>query len=128
MSLLALVTAMLIATTWASTWHSTGRAEKRAETHGSRLYSEKEILKAIAGTYSLINTTSARNGKPVPDAPNGKHPAGILIYLESGWMSALTTATVCKFAVVPRCACTHIIVSGTGVASCKIDISIQARR
>ncbi|KAL6705934.1 hypothetical protein ACN47E_006213 [Coniothyrium glycines] len=55
--------------------------------------SEHEILKALAGTYSLVNTSSTLNGVSIPDEPYGEHPVGILIYTASGFMSATITAT-----------------------------------
>ncbi|KAH3911465.1 hypothetical protein HBI56_103630 [Parastagonospora nodorum] len=56
-------------------------------------YTETEILGALAGTYTLINTTSALNGVSIPDAAYGTAPIGILIYTSTGWMSATITAT-----------------------------------
>ncbi|KAI4921479.1 hypothetical protein J4E85_008824 [Alternaria conjuncta] len=55
------------------------------------------ILKALSGTYSLVNTSSSRNGEPIPDLPYGKAPVGLLIYTESGFMSATITATEPEF-------------------------------
>ncbi|KAF2820290.1 hypothetical protein CC86DRAFT_119209 [Ophiobolus disseminans] len=69
--------------------HSGHSLEKRCTEH--------EILKALAGTYSLVNTTSALNGKPIPDEAYGKAPVGLLIYTADGWMSATITATEPEF-------------------------------
>ncbi|KAH6878740.1 Lipocalin-like domain-containing protein [Alternaria rosae] len=55
------------------------------------------IFKALSGTYSLVNTSSSRNGEPIPDLPYGKAPVGLLIYTESGFMSATITATEPEF-------------------------------
>ncbi|EOA91288.1 hypothetical protein ACJQWK_03769 [Exserohilum turcicum] len=52
-----------------------------------------DILKALAGTYALVNTSSTQNNVPIPDATYGEHPVGILIYTASGHMSATLTAT-----------------------------------
>lgn len=57
-------------------------------------YTDQNILDAIAGTWSLINTTSALNGVPQPDRAYGENPHGIITYSRSGWMSATITATV----------------------------------
>ncbi|EUC46733.1 hypothetical protein COCMIDRAFT_92154 [Bipolaris oryzae ATCC 44560] len=51
------------------------------------------ILKALAGTYALVNTSSTLNNEPVPDATYGAAPVGTLIYTASGFMSATITAT-----------------------------------
>lgn len=56
-------------------------------------YPDEAIYAAIAGTYSLINTTSARDGEPIPDEAYGENPVGIITYSKSGWMSATITAT-----------------------------------
>ncbi|KAH6909076.1 Lipocalin-like domain-containing protein [Coprinopsis sp. MPI-PUGE-AT-0042] len=58
---------------------------------------EHEILKALAGTYRLVNTTSALNGNPIPDEAYGKAPVGLLMYSAEGWMSATITATEPEF-------------------------------
>ena len=57
----------------------------------------EQILKSLAGTYILINTTSAQNGNPIPDLAYGKNPVGVLIYTATGWMSATITATEPEF-------------------------------
>jgi hypothetical protein len=79
-----------------------------------RRCTEHEILKALAGTYSLVNTTryptflsttpcstsdihSALNGNPIPDEAYGAAPVGLLIYTATGWMSATITATEPEF-------------------------------
>ncbi|KAL1411717.1 hypothetical protein Q8F55_002683 [Vanrija albida] len=51
------------------------------------------ILAALAGTYSLLNTTSQHNGTPIPDRAYGASPVGVLIYTKSGFMSATISAT-----------------------------------
>ncbi|KAH7311360.1 Lipocalin-like domain-containing protein [Stachybotrys elegans] len=51
------------------------------------------ILAALAGTYSLINTTSYFNGDPIPDAAYGAAPVGVIHYSKSGYMSATISAT-----------------------------------
>ncbi|KAL5120439.1 hypothetical protein ACEQ8H_001729 [Pleosporales sp. CAS-2024a] len=58
-----------------------------------RAATQHDILKALAGTYTLINTTSAHNGIPIPDASYGSAPVGLLVYTSTGWMSATITAT-----------------------------------
>jgi hypothetical protein len=67
------------------------KAEARAATDTN------PILKALSGTYALVNTSSSRNGEPIPDLPYGKAPVGLLIYTESGFMSATITATEPEF-------------------------------
>jgi hypothetical protein len=59
--------------------------------------SNADILKAIAGTYTLVNTSSTHNGESIPDLPYGEHPVGLLIYTATGWMSATITATESAF-------------------------------
>lgn len=56
-------------------------------------YPDEAIYSALAGTYSLINTTSARDGEPIPDEAYGEQPVGIITYSKSGWMSATITAS-----------------------------------
>ncbi|XP_014558355.1 hypothetical protein COCVIDRAFT_94755 [Bipolaris victoriae FI3] len=55
------------------------------------------ILKALAGTYALVNTSSTLNDEPIPDATYGAAPVGNLIYTASGFMSATITATEKEF-------------------------------
>ena len=55
------------------------------------------ILKALAGTYALVNTSSTLNNEPIPDATYGTAPVGNLIYTASGFMSATITATEKEF-------------------------------
>ncbi|EMD86864.1 hypothetical protein COCC4DRAFT_24625 [Bipolaris maydis ATCC 48331] len=55
------------------------------------------ILKALAGTYTLLNTSSTLNDEPIPDATYGAAPVGNLIYTASGFMSATITATEKEF-------------------------------
>ncbi|KAI9155118.1 hypothetical protein HJFPF1_07686 [Paramyrothecium foliicola] len=52
-----------------------------------------DIFAVLAGTYSLINTTSYLNGEPIPDAAYGEAPTGIITYSKSGYMSATISAT-----------------------------------
>ncbi|KAF1835689.1 hypothetical protein BDW02DRAFT_618343 [Decorospora gaudefroyi] len=54
---------------------------------------DAKILKALAGTYTLLNTSSTLNNTPIPDLPYGSNPVGLLIYTATGWMSATITAT-----------------------------------
>ncbi|KAF1944618.1 hypothetical protein EJ02DRAFT_340554 [Clathrospora elynae] len=54
---------------------------------------DQEILTALAGTYTLVNTSSTLHDLPIPDEPYGAHPVGVLIYTASGYMSATITAT-----------------------------------
>jgi hypothetical protein len=61
--------------------------------HKPKGCSNADILKAIAGTYALVNTSSTLNGESIPDLPYGEHPVGILTYTATGWMSATITAT-----------------------------------
>jgi hypothetical protein len=107
MHLSAIVTAFLAcAPSITALPHTSGKIDKRCTEH--------EILKALAGTYRLVNTTrcvysqyptstilnviiSALNGKPIPDEAYGKAPVGLLIYTAEGWMSATITATEPEF-------------------------------
>ncbi|KAH6695825.1 Lipocalin-like domain-containing protein [Plectosphaerella plurivora] len=52
-----------------------------------------EIMAALAGTYSLLNTSSTLNGVEVPDRSYGEAAVGIITYSKSGYMSATITAT-----------------------------------
>ncbi|KAI8933868.1 hypothetical protein NX059_009566 [Plenodomus lindquistii] len=61
--------------------------------HIPRRPSDAQIYKAIAGTYTLLNTSSTANFIPVPDRAYGTAPVGILIYTATGFMSATITAT-----------------------------------
>jgi hypothetical protein len=72
---------------------SSAAALPSTSTPTSKQCSDSVILKAIAGTYSLVNTSSTLNGVSIPDLPYGEHPVGILIYTATGWMSATITAT-----------------------------------
>ncbi|EDU47569.1 Lipocalin-5 domain containing protein [Pyrenophora tritici-repentis] len=58
---------------------------------------ESTILATLAGTYSLMNTSSTFNNVPVPDSTYGKNPVGLLIYTAAGFMSATITATEPEF-------------------------------
>ena len=58
---------------------------------------ETTILAALAGTYSLLNTSSTLNNIPVPETTYGKHPVGLLTYTAAGFMSATITATEAAF-------------------------------
>ncbi|KAJ4357738.1 uncharacterized protein N0V89_002314 [Didymosphaeria variabile] len=53
----------------------------------------QDIINALAGTYTLVNTSSTLNNVPVPDAAYGEAPVGILTYSKSGYMSATIVAT-----------------------------------
>lgn len=55
--------------------------------------SDAKILRALAGTYTLLNTSSTANNLPVPDRAYGQNPVGMLIYTANGFMSATITAT-----------------------------------
>ncbi|KAF2033076.1 hypothetical protein EK21DRAFT_59186 [Setomelanomma holmii] len=68
---------------------SGARVEKRCTEH--------EIIKTFAGTYSLVNTSSALNGSPIPDEAYGEALVGFLIYTATGWISATITATEPEF-------------------------------
>ncbi|KAK4149776.1 Lipocalin-like domain-containing protein [Chaetomidium leptoderma] len=50
------------------------------------------IIAALAGTYSLINSTPWRNGTESP-SPWGRNPVGLLTYTRYGYMSANMAAT-----------------------------------
>lgn len=86
---------LLSASTFALPHHPTGENASSDSDNAScqSFYPDSAILEAIAGTYSLINTTSALNGEPIPDEAYGEHPVGIITYSKSGWMSATITAT-----------------------------------
>ncbi|KAF2707948.1 hypothetical protein K504DRAFT_492539 [Pleomassaria siparia CBS 279.74] len=56
-----------------------------------------KILTALAGTYSLLNTSSYHLGVAIPDASYGTAPVGILMYSAAGYMSATITATENEF-------------------------------
>lgn len=56
-----------------------------------------DILKSLAGSYSLVNTSSTLNNVPIPDATYGEHPVGMLLYTATGFMSATLTATEKEF-------------------------------
>ncbi|XP_014554954.1 hypothetical protein COCVIDRAFT_17420 [Bipolaris victoriae FI3] len=51
----------------------------------------KTILKALAGTYALINTTTLYNGIPGPDVQFRKDPRGMLVYTQTGYVSVVIT-------------------------------------
>ncbi|KAF2441568.1 hypothetical protein P171DRAFT_340237, partial [Karstenula rhodostoma CBS 690.94] len=53
----------------------------------------QDIINALAGTYTLVNTSSTLNNVPVPDATYGEAPVGILTYSKSGYVSATISAT-----------------------------------
>ncbi|CBX97586.1 hypothetical protein IAQ61_001204 [Plenodomus lingam] len=55
--------------------------------------SDARILQALAGTYTLVNTSSTLNNVPVPDLAYGAAPVGLLTYTAAGYMSATITAT-----------------------------------
>jgi len=64
----------------------------------AKKYSQPEsILAALAGTYSLVNTSSTFNNVPVPETVYGQHPVGLLTYTAAGYMSATITATEPEF-------------------------------
>lgn len=52
-----------------------------------------DIRKSLAGSYSLVNTSSTLNNVPIPDATYGENPVGMLLYTATGFMSATITAT-----------------------------------
>jgi hypothetical protein len=58
---------------------------------------DQTIINALAGTYSLVNTSSTLNGVSIPDLPYGTAPIGLLIYTATGYMSATITATEPEF-------------------------------
>ncbi|CAE7219250.1 hypothetical protein CFE70_010257 [Pyrenophora teres f. teres 0-1] len=62
-----------------------------------QLSQESSILAALAGTYSLLNTSSTLNNVPVRESTYGEHPVGLLIYTAAGFMSATITATEAAF-------------------------------
>ncbi|KAH7390964.1 Lipocalin-like domain-containing protein [Phaeosphaeria sp. MPI-PUGE-AT-0046c] len=72
---------------------SLASALPRNDPSASKSCTDSEILAALAGTYSLVNTTSALNGVPIPDEAYGSAPVGLLIYTATGFMSATITAT-----------------------------------
>ncbi|KAM0276709.1 hypothetical protein ACHAQH_006477 [Verticillium albo-atrum] len=51
------------------------------------------IFAVLAGTYSLLNTSSTLNGVAIPDQAYGENPIGIITYSRSGYMSATIAAT-----------------------------------
>ncbi|KLU90859.1 hypothetical protein MAPG_09384, partial [Magnaporthiopsis poae ATCC 64411] len=51
------------------------------------------ILSVLAGTYTLLNTSTTLNGVPVPDEAYGHNPSGILVYTKSGFVTATITST-----------------------------------
>ncbi|KAG9205514.1 hypothetical protein G6514_008156 [Epicoccum nigrum] len=53
----------------------------------------KDIIAALAGTYTLVNTSSTLNNLPIPDLAYGDHPVGLLTYTPTGYMSATITAS-----------------------------------
>ncbi|OAG07323.1 uncharacterized protein CC84DRAFT_1062805, partial [Paraphaeosphaeria sporulosa] len=53
----------------------------------------QDIINALAGTYTLVNTSSTLNNVPIPDLAYGEAPVGILTYSKTGYMSATITAT-----------------------------------
>jgi len=73
------------------------RTEEEEPTHPPKARDINPVFKALSGTYSLVNTSSSRNGEPIPDLPYGNNPVGLLIYTESGFMSATITATEPEF-------------------------------
>ncbi|CAN9374730.1 unnamed protein product [Alternaria alternata] len=62
-----------------------------------QVLNDTAILNALAGTYSLVNTSSTLNGVSIPDLPYGEAPVGLLIYTATGFMSATITATEPEF-------------------------------
>ncbi|CAK1364965.1 hypothetical protein CB0940_08601 [Cercospora beticola] len=55
------------------------------------MVNSQTILKALAGTYALVNTTTLYNGVPGKDTEFGANPAGQLIYTKSGYVSVVIT-------------------------------------
>ncbi|KAF3002434.1 hypothetical protein E8E13_004160 [Curvularia kusanoi] len=53
----------------------------------------QDIINALSGIYTLLNTSSTLNNVPIPDDAYGKAPVGLLTYTRSGYMSATITAT-----------------------------------
>lgn len=53
----------------------------------------ENVIQALAGTYTLLNTSTTLNGVPVPDEAYGANPSGILIYTAAGHVSATITST-----------------------------------
>ncbi|KAM0325411.1 hypothetical protein ACHAQA_007397 [Verticillium albo-atrum] len=52
-----------------------------------------DLIAVLAGTYTLLNTSSTLNGVSIPDQAYGEAPVGILTYSRSGYMSANIAAT-----------------------------------
>ncbi|CAI6333183.1 unnamed protein product [Periconia digitata] len=52
-----------------------------------------DIFAALAGTYTLLNTSSTLNGTAVPDLAYGEAPIGLITYTAAGYMSATLAAT-----------------------------------
>ncbi|CAK1364330.1 hypothetical protein CB0940_08030 [Cercospora beticola] len=97
---LSFATSLLLTTAWAVPHPQAGSTSAEASDSNSNspvqcepFYPDQAILDALAGTYALINTTSARDGVPIPDEAYGERPVGIITYSKSGWMSATITAT-----------------------------------
>ncbi|KXT09633.1 hypothetical protein AC579_3136 [Pseudocercospora musae] len=86
---------------WAllSTVFAHAQPEKSGDAECEISYQDEEIFSALAGTYSLINSTNYRNGKQISNkgTPYGEHPVGLITYSASGWMSATITATEREF-------------------------------
>ncbi|KAF3049592.1 hypothetical protein E8E11_009059 [Didymella keratinophila] len=59
----------------------------------SKHINTQDIINALNGTYTLVNTSSTLNNVPIPDAAYGEVPVGILTYSRSGYMNATITAT-----------------------------------
>ncbi|KAJ4419495.1 hypothetical protein N0V82_004940 [Gnomoniopsis sp. IMI 355080] len=57
------------------------------------MVSPNPIIAAIAGVYSLVNTTAYLNGTEVADPVYGSAPVGQLIYTADGFVSATITST-----------------------------------
>ncbi|GIZ39280.1 hypothetical protein CKM354_000266900 [Cercospora kikuchii] len=55
------------------------------------------IVRALAGTYALINSTATLNGVSVPDLAFGEDPVGLLTYTPSGFMSLNIAATQSQY-------------------------------
>lgn len=95
---LSFATSLLLTTAWAvphpqSGSTGTAASESSGAVQCEPFFPDQAILDALAGTYSLVNTTSARDGVPIPDEAYGERPVGIITYSKSGWMSATITAT-----------------------------------
>ncbi|KAF2846947.1 hypothetical protein T440DRAFT_218470 [Plenodomus tracheiphilus IPT5] len=84
---------MLLKTISLALLASTTVAAAPSKPHTPPRPSDVQILAAIAGTYTLLNTSSTLNNVPVPDRAYGENPVRILIYTATGFVSATITAT-----------------------------------